>query len=382
MKGAPIVRVWWQSFRLPMRRSMVASHGTMEHRDGLVVGIEDAAGRTAYGEASPLTSYAGGTVEEAAAIVAHLGGRLLGRTADAAFDLPSDCPGTPGAIAAARCGLETAAGSLAAAVAGEGLGSWLAARAGLAQHDAPIPVNAIVDAVEPGDAAQQAIELAARGFRVLKLKVGRDHEADFARVAAVCGIGGWGVRARLDPNGAWPAEEALTLLRRYESLGVTLCEQPISHNDRDALAAMAGFRGATSIVIAADESCRSLGDLDALLAAGAADVVVIKPMVTGLWEAVRMVKRANATLTPAIVTTTFDSGIGTAAAIHIASLVAPAVLACGLTTAEQLAADLVTGLPAAAGGHLARPSGPGLGVTLDPRSLATYGTSTTGEVRL
>jgi len=71
------------------------------------------------------------------------------------------------------------------------------------------------------------------------------------------------------------------------------------------------------------------------------------------------------------VATLFESGVGVAAALHLAAIV-PGDRAHGLSTAGQLASDLLTeGLPIH-GGRMAVPSGPGLGVAIDPLAVERY----------
>ncbi|MFN0094490.1 MAG: mandelate racemase/muconate lactonizing enzyme family protein [Dehalococcoidia bacterium] len=393
MSESPIVRVWWQGFSVPMRAAFAAAHGQLVQRDGLILGFECADGSEAAGEASPLTSYAGGTVTEVADILSSWAPAVLGRTPSEVWASPWDAPSASrGAVNAARCGIETAAASLAAFAHGQPLGEWLRAASGVSVTSAEgIPVNAVIDAGDPLQAATQASAARDAGFMALKLKVGRDAKADLARLRAVSG-GLWqctlGVHIppprpelRVDANGSWTPSETLARLRTYEACDVSLCEQPISHELPGALDEMARLRKQTGVAIAADESCRSLADLDAILDHRAADAVVIKPTVSGLREAALMVARANQARLPAIVTSTFEAGIGLAAAIHLASLVADPVRPCGLTTGELLTETLVQGLPRAYDGVIDRPGAPGLGVEVDHAALAKYATALAGKVR-
>ncbi|MFN8516409.1 MAG: enolase C-terminal domain-like protein [Chloroflexia bacterium] len=57
-----------------------------------------------------------------------------------------------------------------------------------------------------------------------------------------------------------------------------LVEQPVAADD---LAALARVRRAASVPIAADESVRTMDDARRIIALGAADALVIKPMVCG-----------------------------------------------------------------------------------------------------
>ncbi len=74
-----------------------------------------------------------------------------------------------------------------------------------------------------------------------------------------------------------------------------------------------------------------------------------------------------------VVTTTIDTGIGTAAALHLAATLPPGGPACGLATGSLLAADLITRPLVARCGRMELPDGPGLGVELDEGQLARYG---------
>ncbi|HEU5421994.1 MAG TPA: enolase C-terminal domain-like protein, partial [Nitrolancea sp.] len=96
-----------------------------------------------------------------------------------------------------------------------------------------------------------------------------------------------------------------------------------------------------------------------------ADVLVIKPMLAGgLRRGRAIVELAHAAGLRAIVTTTIDSGVGIAAALHLAATLPAPPLACGLATRSLLGADLVSGLPPVVAGSLHLPDGPGLGVML------------------
>jgi L-alanine-DL-glutamate epimerase-like enolase superfamily enzyme len=128
------------------------------------------------------------------------------------------------------------------------------------------------------------IELArawyARGFRLLKMKVGKDVEEDVARLAAVhqtlpdiAFIG--------DGNQGFTREECLTFVDGVKRAGgrLVLLEQPVH---RDDLAGLSAIRHLTGIPVAADESVRSLADARTVIESQAADYVNIKIMKTGV----------------------------------------------------------------------------------------------------
>ena len=205
------------------------------------------------------------------------------------------------------------------------------------------------------------------------MKVGRDIAADGERLRAVRAALGPNADLRIDANGAWNEEEAVEALAALSVHGVALCEQLVPPGP-NAVAGLARARAVSPVPVAADESCTSMADLRALLDAGAVDAVVIKPLRTGLAEALAMICEATARDVPCILTTTFDTGIGTALAIHLAALLPEPRPACGLATLPMLAGDVVRGCPTPDRGALALTDTPGLGVELDEGALDRFAT--------
>jgi L-alanine-DL-glutamate epimerase-like enolase superfamily enzyme len=135
---------------------------------------------------------------------------------------------------------------------------------------------------------------------------------------------------------------------------VAYVEQPLPADDLDALAAVAGG----AVPVAVDESLAE-HPLSAVLAAGAADVAVLKPMALGgpARTAAAARQAVEAGVQP-VVTTTVDAVHARTAAVHVAAAL-PDPPACGLATAGMLAADLATDPCPVEDGAVAVPEGPG-----------------------
>ena len=132
-------------------------------------------------------------------------------------------------------------------------------------------------------------------------------------------------------------------------------------------------RATIGVPIAADESAGTLDQARRVVAARAADVLVVKPMLAGGPRAARaMIELALQAGLGAIVTTTLDRGVGVALALHLAACLPPPAPACGLTTSSLLAADLVKPPLRVERGQMRPPGGPGLGVILDERQIERY----------
>ncbi len=190
-------------------------------------------------------------------------------------------------------------------------------------------------------------------------------------MAAVREALGPDIRLRIDANEAWGVEQAIRAVRELEEYGLEMVEQPVAAGD---LPGLARVRAAVDVPIAADEDVTNVEAAERVLEAGAADVLVVKPMVVGgLRPARRIVEMAAAAGASVVVTTTIDAGIGTADALHLAATMPPGGPACGLATGSLLDAYLRTRPLVARCGRMGLPDGPGLGVELDEGQLARYG---------
>jgi L-Ala-D/L-Glu epimerase len=358
-------RLTWRAYRIPFARTFVTSAGTHKMREGLIVRLEGKDGLYGLGEIAPLR---GGAIN---AVVHSLGTLEHGAAAITADDIRkiTKSLGAQGEIAAAiRCGLDTAACDLQAKMRRVRVADVLGAIETIRPR---VPVNATIAAAAPELAAQFARHAVESGFRCVKVKVGMmggvGAESDL--VGAVRAAVGNGVAIRLDANQAWGVETAIAAIRSFEPFEIEFVEQPVAAGNIEGLATV---RKAVNVPIAADEAVTSLHQARALIQAHAADVLVIKPMVVGgLRPAMEIVQSAAGAGIDAVVTTTIDSGVGIAAALHLAAA-AGANRACGLATAELLESDLTSRTPQARSGVMICPEGPGLGVEIDEAKAAPY----------
>jgi muconate cycloisomerase len=108
---------------------------------------------------------------------------------------------------------------------------------------------------------------------VIYLKIGRPRDDD-AVVAAVRNAIGPEKALRVDPNEAWDADTAIERIRRLAVHGLDWVEQPVPHWDVDGLART---RAAVDVRIAADQAVYTTPQLERVLTADAADIVVQGP---------------------------------------------------------------------------------------------------------
>lgn len=332
-----------EPFSLPLDPPLGTADGTIERREGFLVRY-DHRGETGVGEATPLAGWTESIPECREAL-----DRALGAAGDhrAGF---RHLHGSP----AARHGFATALLDADARAEGRPLYRWL----GADRHRERVPVNTTVgdgDLEETTTAAERAVDA---GFDCLKLKVGaRPVKADLERVCRVRETVGDAVTFRLDANGAWDRDQARRAFDALSSFDVTYVEQPLDPGD---LAGLASLRGG-GVGVAVDETLRSQSMAD-VLAADAADVAILKPMVLGgPGTAHTLAMRARGAGVEPVVTTTVDAVIARTAAVHVAAAV-PEVRPCGLATADRLVDDLGPDPAPVADGNITVPQDPGLGI--------------------
>jgi o-succinylbenzoate synthase len=219
---------------------------------------------------------------------------------------------------------------------------WLAAALEAAEHGWPepvrdrVPVNAIVPAVGP----ERAHELVrASGCATAKVKVADapgSLAADVVRVAAVRDALGPGGHVRVDANGRWSVDEAVTAVRALDRAagGLQYVEQPCA-----TVAELAAVRRRVEVPIAADESIRRAEDPLRVAVAGAADVAVLKCAPLGGVR--RALAVAEACGLPCVVSSALQTSVGLAGELALAGALPQLDLACGLGTGALLAADVV-----------------------------------------
>jgi O-succinylbenzoate synthase len=193
-----------------------------------------------------------------------------------------------------------------------------------------VAVNVLVPAVAPEEAAQLAA-----GHRWIKVKVGGDDvDDDVARVAAVRTAAGPHAGIRVDANGAWDTNTAVAAIGRLSAYDLELVEQPVA-----SLEELASVRRRVDVPVAADECIRGPADARRLRQLEAADAVVLKVQpLGGVRSALAVAEAAGVS---AIVTSMLETSVGLAAGLALAAALPELPYACGLGTANLLAADVV-----------------------------------------
>ena len=203
-----------------------------------------------------------------------------------------------------------------------------------------IAVNCTVPAVPPEQAG--ALVLAGHGCRTAKVKVaerGQSLADDADRVAAVRAALGPGGRVRIDANGGWDVDAAVTAVRKLDRAagGLEYVEQPCATVEE-----LAVVRRRSQVPVAADESIRRVEDPYRVRDLHAADIAVLKVApLGGVRACLDIAERIGL---PVVVSSALDTSVGLTAGLALAAALPDLPYACGLGTAPLLGRDL-TGTP-------------------------------------
>lgn len=193
-----------------------------------------------------------------------------------------------------------------------------------------VEVNGIVGLDSHKQIISRIESLVSLGFSTIKLKTGTDNFEDELKLFAILNQKFPKLKLRLDANGAWTKLETIQKLNKLSNFNIEYIEQPTSElNDLVELSKQ------SSIPIAVDESIQNVEDAKYILEKTDIKFIVIKPMMLGFIDSIEIIKMANKIGKFVIISSLFESCVGRAGLILLASLVKNNT-AHGLATADYL----------------------------------------------
>lgn len=273
-----IVAVDTHEVDIPLSDPFAIVQGEISVARNIYIRVTLANGIAGYGESAPFPEITGEDRSATLRAIQGLRGILLGRPV-ASYRLISrlmteadrDHP-------AARCGLEMAV--LDALCRSLGVPMWQFFGGDSSQKyqtDITIPMLGEKRCAELADRWYE------RGFRILKVKVGKNLDADFATIDAIAAKHS-DVEFVIDANQGFSEGDVVRLINflNRKQINVRLLEQPVHKSD---LAGMLHIRRKADFPICADEAVHNARDAIRVIQANAVDVVNIKIMKCGVLEA-------------------------------------------------------------------------------------------------
>ncbi len=339
---ATIERVELFPVRLPMIKSFNFASGSAGAVGGtaphLFVKMIDSEGRIGWGEGRPVPSWSYETLETTTMTVRHqLAPAIIGmpisdrrgiqlRMHQAIGRGPST--GQP----IAKAALDIAVHDLCAQASGMTLRSFLGGR----DSQNRMELSYTLTGHDRASIIEEMGEGMAAGFHHFNFKAAVDPATDIEvaeTVRAQIPDGGF---VWADANQGFQLQQARTVARAFEAIGVDLLEQPLS---ADQTHLMRALRLQTSIALAVDEASVSPGDFFNYVSLGLVDYLVIKLTRSGgIWPTLQQIAVAQSAGLPLIVSGLTDGFITKVAACQVAlasGFAGPAALNGSQFTAED-----------------------------------------------
>ena len=154
--------------------------------------------------------------------------------------------------------------------------------------------------------------------KVLKVKV--DEKNIFSikdRIDEALKPYSYDTKIRIDFNGGLDLTKAIRVCKELESYNIDYIEQPLP---KENIEDFYELRLTTSIPIALDESVTDYDSVDNIINLGAADVLIVKPTITGSYDEIKkIVKLANKEGLRVVVTSSFETSIAQKYILNIIS---------------------------------------------------------------
>ena len=325
---------------IPLARPFKTALRTVERVEDIVVRITAENGMVGYGEAPPTAVITGDTKGSIlSAINEYIAPALLGADVLALDEVMDRMDRSIKGNSSAKAAVDMALYDLWGKVLERPLWQLLGGSRREIETDLTISVGPVDQMVADSLAAVQD------GYRILKVKVGKEGMADLPRIAAIREAAGPNVRLRVDANQGWTVPAAI---RIHDLAGMTKITQ------------------AVYTPILADESVFSPLDALEIIRRGAADLINIKLMKTGgIHQAIKICDIASLYGVECMMGCMLESKLAVSAAAHLAA-------AKGIVTRADLdgpslcSQDPFTGGPDYHGPVIRMNDQPGIGITKVP----------------
>ncbi len=221
-----------------------------------------------------------------------------------------------------------------------------------------IPTSITIGILPVEDTVAVARKWVKNGFRVLKIKGGKNFMDDIERIIKIREAVGDKIEIRFDANQGYQVDEAVAFINGTRKANIEVFEQPTPKASETLLGVVTRK---VTVPVMADESLLTLRDVFRLTKNNLIDMINIKLMkVGGINEALHINSVAKSAGVESMIGCMDESELGIAAGLHLA-LARPNVLYADLDGHLDLINDPFYGMIRLEEGVLYPGTGPGLG---------------------
>ncbi|MBP7213762.1 MAG: dipeptide epimerase, partial [Anaerolineaceae bacterium] len=299
---------------VPLKHPFKTALRTVDRIEDVVVEVHTDQGLIGYGEAAPTAVITG---DSKGAIIAavrdYIAPALIGLPVENPEEIFKKLDEAIIKNTSAKAAVDIAIYDLLAQMLGIPLYQLLGGYRKQLETDLTISING------PEEMVADSLEAIGLGYKILKIKLGKDVELDLKRLEAIVSAIGSNVKLRLDANQGWKPKEAVRIIRKIEEKGfpIEFVEQPVAGHDFEGLKFVTDN---TDMLIMADESLFSPADAMKLLQMRAVDLLNIKLMKCGgIHQALKISTLAEIYGVDCMVGCMLESKLSVNAAAHFAA---------------------------------------------------------------
>lgn len=241
---------------------------------------------------------------------------------------------------------------------------------GAERHSVPAYASALLWKNDPAELADEAARHLSNGFRAMKTRLGRNYEYDLAGLKAIRNQIGPDNRLMIEGNARYSLDQARRMLPHFQEANAFWLEEPFTPEDIDKyLALRPDYQ---DIPLAAGENEFGVQGFRELIDRKLVDIV--QPDASragGITECHRIGKLA-AGRGFRVATHTWSDAVALVANMHLIASLPTAITVEVDQTGNPFIEDLLAEPLKVAGGEIAMPQKPGLGIELNEETVERY----------
>lgn len=299
---------------VPIKEYYRSAYGVRGESNFVLVKLKCSSGVTGLGEASLEDKWPYGETQASVKYVVekYIKKRIVGRNAFSVEELSEEIEESIAGNPYAKAAVEMAVNDAVSRYLNIPLNQLLGG-----EYRGRVEVKFNIPLGSPGTVSRLAERAVREGFRVLKLKVGRDLKLNVSNLEAVRSTVGDKALIGVDANGCWSVWEAVKQIKSMERYDLFFVEQPVPRWNLEGLAEV---KSKVSTPIMADESIYTIQDAVKLIKLNAVDMFSIYICKAGgLRNAVKIAAIAEASGIKCTLGSNVELGVGNAFKIHLAS---------------------------------------------------------------
>jgi len=313
-------------FSIPFKAPLVLKHTTLHQREGLILILTDVHGHAGISEISPLPGFSRETLDTAVLNTTMILEKMMSQGEFVAHCNPSSDDGWENIDdpSVASYGVESAILSLLANSRGVNPGTLI-----FGESSDKVPINGLIRG-SLSDWVPEAERLVSKGFKTIKIKVGRINSVLEARgIQDVRKAVGPEISLRLDSNRSWDLATAIEFGRAVEPANIEYIEEPLQN-----AVELPRFFDACGVYFAFDETLHHIVDptisFDAYTGLSA---LVLKPtLIASTARFIALVNQARNKGVLPVLSSSFESDVGLTTLAQLAGSISGENIAVGLDT--------------------------------------------------